>query len=71
MPVINKERFLKGILGDIRTQINFYRLENSRLQTQIILERGKSQFGTFDYVGKKAGIIIPTNVKNAKKALTN
>lgn len=71
LPVIHKESFLKGIFGDIRTQINFYRLENSRLQTQIILERGKSQFGTFDYVGKKAGIIIPTNVKNAKKALTN
>ena len=70
LPVIHKERSLGAIFGDTRTQIEYFRLENRKLENEIILERGKSQFGTFDYVGKKAGIIIPTNVKNAKKALT-
>lgn len=70
LPVIHKEK-AKGIFGDIKTQIEFLKLENVKLQNQIVLERGKSQFGTFDYVGKNAGIIIPTNVKNAKKSLTN
>ena len=71
LPVIHKERSLGAIFGDTRTQIEYFKLENKKLENEIILERGKSQFGTFDYVGKKAGIIIPTNVKNAKKALTN
>ncbi|MBR3881868.1 MAG: hypothetical protein IKJ36_01205 [Clostridia bacterium] len=71
LPVIHKEKSLGAIFGDIKTQIEYFRLENKKLENEIILERGKSQFGTFDYVGKNAGIIIPTNVKNAKKALTN
>lgn len=70
LPVIHKEK-TKGIFGDIKTQIEFLKLENQKLENEIILERGKSQFSTFDYVGKNIGIIIPTNVKNAKKSLTN
>ena len=53
-----------SLFGDIKNQINFYRIENQKLENQIILERGKSQFGTFDYNGKNAGIIIPTSIKN-------
>lgn len=71
LPVIHKEKTLGSIFGDIKTQIEYFRLENRKLENEIILERGKSQFGTFDYIGKKAGVIIPTNVKNTKKALTN
>ena len=63
LPIIHQEK-TKGIFGDIKTQIEFYRIENKRLENQIILERGKSQFGTFDYVGKNAGIIIPTNIQS-------
>ncbi len=70
LPIVHQEKS-KGIFGDIRNQINFYRIENQKLENQIILERGKSQFGTFDYVGKNAGIIIPTSIKNNKKSLTN
>ena len=67
LPVIHKEK-AKGIFGDIKTQIEFYKIENQILENQIILERGKSQFGTFEYIGKNAGIIIPTNIKNTKNA---
>lgn len=62
LPIIHQEK-AKGIFGDIKTQIEFYKIENKKLENQIILERGKSQFGTFDYVGKNAGIIIPTNIQ--------
>lgn len=70
LPIIHKEK-TKGIFGDTKIQIEFYKLENKRLENEIILERGKSQFKTFNYVGKKVGVIIPTNVKNTKKCLTN
>lgn len=70
LPVIHQEKS-KGIFGDIKNQVNFYKIENQKLENQIILERGKSQFGTFEYVGKNAGIIIPTSIKNNKKSLTN
>lgn len=63
LPIIHQEK-TKGIFGDIKTQIEFYKIENKRLENQIILERGKSQFGTFDYIGKNAGIIIPTNIQS-------
>ena len=63
LQIIHQEK-PKGIFGDIKTQIEFYKIENKRLENQIILERGKSQFGTFDYVGKNAGIIIPTNIQS-------
>lgn len=67
LPVIHQEKS-KGIFGNTKNQIEFYKIENKRLENQIILERGKSQFGTFEYVGKNAGIIIPTNIKNTKNA---
>ena len=63
LPIIHKEK-TKGIFGDIKTQIEFYKIENKKLENQIILERGKSQFITFDYVGKNAGIIIPTKIQS-------
>ena len=63
LPIIHQEK-TKGIFGDIKTQIEFYKIENKRLENQIILERGKSQFGTFDYIGKNAGIIITTNIQS-------
>lgn len=67
LPIIHQEK-TKGALGKTRNQIEFYKTENKRLENQIILERGKGQFGTFEYIGKNAGIIIPTNIKNAKNA---
>lgn len=67
LPVIHQEK-QKGIFGNTKNQIEFYKIENKRLENQIILERGKSQFGTFEYIGKNAGIIIPTNIKNTKNA---
>lgn len=70
LPIIHQENS-KGIFGDIKVQIEFYKIENKKLENQIVLERGKSQFGTFEYIGKNAGIIIPTNIKNNKKSLTN
>ena len=70
LPIIHQEK-TKGVFYEIRNQISFYKIENQRLETQIILERGKSQFGTFEYYGKDVGVIIPTNIKNNKKSLTN
>ncbi len=52
LPVIHQEK-PKGIFGDIKMQTEFYKIENKRLENQIILERGKSQFGTFEYYRKK------------------
>lgn len=66
LPVIHKEKN-RGIFGDIKIQIQFLRLENQKLENQIILERGKSQFETFS----SNQFIIPNNVKNSKKSLTN
>ena len=67
LPVIHKEK-PRGIFAETRMQTQFYRIENKKLENQIILERGKGQFGTFEYIGKNAGIIIPTNIKITKKA---
>ena len=66
LPVINKEKN-RGIFGDIKIQIQFFKLENQKLEDQIVLERGKSQFETFS----NNKFIIPNNVKNSKKSLTN
>lgn len=66
LPVIHNEKN-KGIFGDIKIQIQFFKLENQKLENQIILERGKSQFETFS----NNQFIIPNNVKNSKKNLTN
>lgn len=70
LPVIHTER-VKGLFCETKNQIEFYKLENTKLQNEIILERGKCQFSTFDYYNNNASIIIPVNVKNAKKSLTN
>lgn len=70
LPIVHEEKS-KGIFGDIKNQVNFYKIENKKLENQIILERGKSQFSTFEYIGKNVGIIIPTSIKNNKKSLTN
>ncbi len=58
LPIIHKEN-LKGIFGNTKVQIKFYKLENEKLENEIILERGKSQFKTFSFNNK----IIPQNVK--------
>ena len=70
LPAVYKIPY-KGVFCEIKNQIDFYRLENVKLENDIILERGKSQFQTFNYVDLKENIIIPVNVKNAKKSLTN
>ncbi len=57
LPVIHKEK-TRGIFGDIKVQINFLKLENQKLQNQIVIERGKSQFETF-----KSKIIPLQNAK--------
>ena len=63
LPIIHQEK-TKGFFGETKNQIEFYKIENKKLENQIILERGKSQFSTFNYNGKNAGIVIPTNVKS-------
>ena len=70
LPVIHKEN-PKGIFGNIKMQTEFLKLENKKIENQIILERGKSQFETFSNDPNNMSFIIPTNVKNAKKNLTN
>ena len=70
LPVIHKE-FAKGIFGNIKMQTEFLKLENKKIENQIILERGKSQFETFSYGENNMQFIIPTNVKKPKKNLTN
>ena len=46
LPIIHEEK-PKGIFGDIRVQTNFLKLENLKLENEIIIQRGKSQFETF------------------------
>ncbi len=46
LPIIHKEKS-RGIFGDIKVQIDFLKLENKKLQNQIVIERGRSQFETF------------------------
>ena len=46
LPIIHKEKS-RGIFGDIKVQIDFLKLENKKLQNQIAIERGRSQFETF------------------------
>lgn len=57
LPIIHQEKS-KGIFGDIKIQVDFLKLENQRLENQIILERGKSQLNTFHVINEK---IIPNN----------
>lgn len=58
LPIIHEEK-TKGIFGNTRVQTEFYKLENKKLENEIVLERGKSQFKTFLYNNK----IIPNNIK--------
>lgn len=67
LPVIHQEKS-KGIFGDIRVQIDFLKLENKKLENQIILSRGKSQFETFSIKNQNSDIIIPVSVKMGKNA---
>ena len=60
LPIIHEEK-VKGIFGEIRTQIDFFRIENKRLQDMIITERGKIQLETFS--GNPIPKIIPHNIK--------
>lgn len=46
LPVIHNEK-TKGVFGDIKVQINFLKIENQKLQNQIVIERGRSQFEEF------------------------
>lgn len=68
LPIIHQER-TKGIFGDIKVQTEFLKLENMKLQNQIIKSRGKSQFQTFsEQEDKKHQVIIPVAWENRKKA---
>lgn len=62
LPIIHKEK-KNGIFGDTKVQLNFYRVENEKLEEKIILEKAKSQrvFSS----RKKAYVVIPNNVKLA------
>lgn len=37
----------RGIFGDIKVQVRYFKLENQKLKNQIVIERGRSQFLTF------------------------
>ena len=67
LPIIHQEK-PKGIFGDIKVQIEFLKLENKKLENQIILSRGKSQFETFSLNKQNPEIIIPVSVKMGKNA---
>lgn len=67
LPVIHQEK-TKGIFGDIKIQTEFLKLENQRLENQIVLSRGKSQFETFSVKKQNPEIIIPVSVKMGKNA---
>lgn len=60
LPIIHQEK-VKGIFGEIKTQIDFFRIENKRLQDMIVAERGKIQLETFS--GNPIPKIIPHNVR--------
>lgn len=61
LPTIHKEKS-RGIFGDTKTQIEFFKMENKKLQNQIVIERGKNQFEEI----KKQTIIPP--LKNVSVA---
>lgn len=43
LPIIHKEN-RKGILGNTKNQIEFFKVENKKLKSLILIERGKNQF---------------------------
>lgn len=67
LPIIHQEK-TKGIFGDIKVQIEFLKLENKKLENEIISARGKSQFETFSFKKQNPEIIIPVSVKMGKNA---
>lgn len=67
LPIIHKEK-TKGIFGDTKVQVEFLKLENKKLENQIVLSRGKSQFETFSLSKQNKQIIIPVSVKMGKNA---
>ena len=60
LPIIHEEK-PKGIFGDIRVQTNFLKLENKKLENEIIIQRGKSQFETFKNSMNKESVIVPVD----------
>lgn len=69
LPVIHTD-IPKGIFGDIKVQTEFLKLENKKLENQIILERGKSQFKTFSLKDQNHRNNYSSVCKNGKKCLT-
>ena len=67
LPIIHEEK-TKGIFGDIRVQTRFLKLENKKLENEIIIQRGKSQFETFKKEQEKGSVIVPVDWKNRKNA---
>ncbi len=67
LPIIHEEK-PKGIFGDIRVQTNFLKLENKKLENEIIIQRGKSQFETFKNSMNKESVIVPVDWQNRKNA---
>ena len=65
LPIIHQEKN-KGIFANTKVQTEFYKLENKRLEDEIVLERGKSQIPTFSNGKNMLNKIIPINVKNVK-----
>lgn len=63
LPVVHQEK-TRGVFADRKVQINFYRIENQKLEDLIIKERGKIQLETFS--SKPVSIIIPGTEKNNK-----
>ena len=66
LPIIHEEK-PKGIFGDIRVQTNFLKLENKKLENEIIIQRWKSQFETFKNAINKDSIIVPVDWQKRKK----
>ena len=65
LPIIHEEK-PKGIFGDIRVQTSFLKLENKKLENEIIIQRGKSQFETFKNSLNKKSVIVPVDWQNRK-----
>jgi len=63
LPVVHEEK-KKGIFGDRRVQIAYYRIENQKLEDLIIKQRGKMQLETFS--DKAYAVIVPSEktIKN-------
>lgn len=65
LPIIHEEK-PKGIFSNIRVQTAFLKLENQKLENEIVIQRGKCQFDTFDKLNNKGCVIVPTEWKSKK-----